>query len=81
MQEVNAAYCLAVGALIRHPGDAEGAIQTAQNWCLKHASPDVRGWLEVALGGEPLPPVAGSGTDGWVRWAFQLSFRCGFSSD
>ncbi|PSC73170.1 ADP-ribosylation Crystallin J1 [Micractinium conductrix] len=47
-QHANAAYVLAVAALVRRPGDAEGAVAVAEGWAAAHASAEERGWLADA---------------------------------
>lgn len=47
-QHANAAYVLAVAALVRRVGDVEGALAAAEGWAAAHGCADVRSWLASA---------------------------------
>ncbi|KAJ0391038.1 hypothetical protein P43SY_010614 [Pythium insidiosum] len=72
-QDSNAVYCLLVAHLIRHPGDAVGAVARAERFVLDHVNSSVRDWFLT----ESLD-VAGidcTRSIGHVRWAFVLAIH------
>lgn len=78
-QDCNAAYCIAIAHLIRHPGDADGALSAASAWAESHAQPVVKQWLLVdsAAGDAAALDAVLIGltrTAGFVRWGFTLAF-------
>jgi ADP-ribosyl-[dinitrogen reductase] hydrolase len=66
------AYVLAIASLVRVPGDAKRALDSATTWAHAHAHEEVRGWLDEALAGTS---VAYTPQDGFVRIAFTHAFR------
>ena len=73
-QSCNAAYVAAVGHLISHPGDREGAIEVATAVALHpDFDPDVRAWLLEDSLDEPTS-VDCVKMIGFCRWGFTLAF-------
>ena len=70
--DAGVAYVLAIASLVRVPGDAARAVETATSWARAHADDEVQGWLEEALAGTS---VAYTPQDGFVRIAFTHAFR------
>lgn len=73
MQDCNACYCIAIAHLIKHPGDASGAMTAAKSWASKHATTDVQDWLA-----DSEKPGADSDCQqliGFVKWGFTYAFR------
>jgi ADP-ribosyl-[dinitrogen reductase] hydrolase len=71
-QHAAALYCLAIRHLMHHPGDSEGAFQTAEEWAEKLGSREVREWLSGAVRNEDAgyaPHI------GFVRYGFSHAFR------
>jgi ADP-ribosylglycohydrolase len=66
------AYVLAIASLIRAPGDAGRAMETARTWVLANACEEVREWLADAQAGTLVPYTP---QDGFVRIAFTHAFR------
>ncbi|MFN8549418.1 MAG: ADP-ribosylglycohydrolase family protein [Candidatus Eisenbacteria bacterium] len=67
-----ACYSLAIAELVRSPGSRERAFLRAEAWAAREAGDEVRGWLEEARQGRPVPyyPMAG-----FVRIGFTHAFR------
>ena len=74
LQDCNVAYCLAIGSLIRQPGNAEAAVARAEAWAWEHAEQAVVAWL--AESAEERPQLNCTHQIGFVRWGFVLAFRC-----
>jgi ADP-ribosyl-[dinitrogen reductase] hydrolase len=66
------AYVLAIASLVRAPGDAARALDTAATWTRNHGDVEVHTWLDEALAGKS---VAYTPQDGFVRIAFTHAFR------
>lgn len=74
MQDCNACYCSAIAHLIRHPGDAPGAVKAAETWASQGAVTEVQEWLA-----DSAQPGADSDCQkliGFVKWGFTYAFRC-----
>jgi ADP-ribosylglycohydrolase len=67
-----ACYVLALGSLVRNPGDAPRAFFAAQSWATQHACQEVKDWLDQARRGQDVPyqPM-----DGFVRIGFVWAMR------
>ena len=67
-----AAYVVALGHLMNHPGDGPGALAAAMSWAGDSANDEVREWLDMAAAGQGVPfhPL-----DGFVKIAFIHAFR------
>jgi ADP-ribosylglycohydrolase len=66
------AYVLAIASLVRVPGDAAHALESARAWTRENACEEVRSWLAEADVGTLVPY---SPHDGFVRIAFTHAFR------
>ncbi|KAL3141635.1 hypothetical protein ABBQ32_004868 [Trebouxia sp. C0010 RCD-2024] len=72
-QDCNACYCSAIAHLIRHPGDAPGAVKAAETWASQGAVTEVQEWLA-----DSAQPGADSDCQkliGFVKWGFTYAFR------
>ena len=67
-----ASYVIAIASLIREPGNAEQALERAEQWAQHNACDEVKDWLkEAALNVKtPYHPL-----DGFVRIGFTHAFR------
>ena len=73
-QSCNAAYVAAVGHLISHPGDREGAIKVATRLASEpDFDPEVRKWLLEDSLGDPTALYCEE-LIGFCRWGFTLAF-------
>jgi ADP-ribosyl-[dinitrogen reductase] hydrolase len=72
-QDCNAVHCIALAHLIRRPGEAEGAIVSAERWAAEHACEEVQQWLKESA---VVPATLGPFTTNieFVKWAFLLAF-------
>lgn len=73
MQDCNACYCIAIAHLIKHPGDAPGAVKAALAWASSSAVTEVQDWLT-----DSEQPGADSDCQemiGFVKWGFTYAFR------
>lgn len=74
-QDASAAYCIAVAALIRRPGDAAGALAAAEGWAAAHArAEEVPLWLSQARDDAAMENYHGDPLIGWAKHAFLLAF-------
>lgn len=76
MQDCNACYCIAIVHLIKHPGDAAGAVEAAEAWASKSAVTEVQDWL--ADSERPGADFDCPETIGFVKWGFTYAFRSVF---
>lgn len=70
-QDANAVYCLLIGHLVRCPGDADGALATAERFVRAHVHTRVREWfLDESL---DVSQLVCTRQIGHVRWGFVLA--------
>lgn len=67
-----AAYVLAIGHLVRSPGDREGAWSRAREWAARGACDEVRGWLDAVERDEAIDYAR---QIGFVKHGFMAAFR------
>ena len=73
LQDCNARYCIAIAHLIKHPGDAPGAVRAVEDWAKTGAAAEVQEWLA-----DSQQPGADSDCQeqiGFVKWGFTYAFR------
>lgn len=73
-QDANAAYALALAALIRQPGDAAAALAAAEGWAAEFGCSDVQSWLAAARDDALMAAYRAGAQQGWVRHGLQLAF-------
>lgn len=71
-QHASALYCLAIRHLMLHPGDSEGAFDTARRWAERLENAEVGGWIALAEGDED---VGYHPSAGFVKYGFVHAFR------
>jgi len=72
VQHACACYALAIGHLLKHPGDRQGAYARAKAYALSTNEGGILSWIRNI---DSEPPMPGSPKIGWAKIAFTHAFR------